>query len=258
MGGSHTTLSLISLTSENVRHSADPSITVTATHYLVAAMETQSKGTFPNLFGELDTPSWFRRLADIPGMRFEPHQTLDRTKLRGHDSVPKVEVYEFDGKPYQSLLWSINNGETSASPARQHALREYGGVSSTKLIRNAYQCLELPGCPSDYHFLIQSCAQELWKRRREEPCVLEDVENLCWLDIQLIQTRPDVITDEFAGEPKFYNVVAFSTLIEMYEREGFLQEAEEVAARAGAFKQCERDRQRLRERIAAVEAEDGD
>ena len=206
---------------------------------------------------EIDEPiNWFRRLGDIPGIRFAPSQSFDRTKLRGYNIVPKVHVYEFEGKRRQSLAWPIKNGEASASPAQQHAIVELGNLPSAKLLRNMYECIELPGRPSDYHFLIQSRAEELWKRRREEPSVLEEVEKLCWLDIRLIETRPDIIRDEYTEEPNFYRVVAFATLIDLYEREGFLREALGVSDRAAAFQQGEQHQQRLRARIAAVEAED--
>jgi hypothetical protein len=44
-------------------------------------------------------------------------------------------------------------------------------------------------------------------------------------------------------------------LVELFEREGALHEALEVAERAERFGQCERERDELRERIAAVENE---
>jgi hypothetical protein len=124
------------------------------------------------------------------------------------------------------------------------------------LVQNVYEGLELPGEGTDYHFLIQGCAKELWGRRRDEPDVLEEVERLCWLDIQLVESLPEAVMDEFSDEPRFYQVLSFDILIDLYEREGFLHEALEVADRAARHGQGFADRDRLAERIAAVETED--
>jgi len=128
-------------------------------------------------------------------------------------------------------------------------------VPTSKLILRMMEGLELPGISSDYHFVIQGCVEALWGRRRDEPEVFETVETLCWLDIRLIEARPDTITNEFGEKPSFYRVSAFGRLVELYEREGFLREALEVARRAAVFDQGQAHIERLEARIAALETE---
>jgi hypothetical protein len=198
---------------------------------------------------------WFRRLGDIPGLDYAGSPMVDRTKLRGHESVPKVISYEFEGKRREGLNWPQERGSGSASPAHHYAFGlEFKVLPTSKLILRMMEGLELPGISSDYHFIIQGCAEALWGRRRDEPEVFETIETLCWLDIRLIEARPDTITNEF-GEKRIYRVLAFGRLVELYEREGFLREALEVARRAAVFDQGQAQIERLEARIAALEAE---
>jgi len=147
---------------------------------------------------------WFRRFGDIPGVTYEPPSGVDRRRLSGHDAVPETQVFDFEGKRRETLRWPAGGGGGSASPAHGRAFGDSRDASTADLLKNVYQGLELPGEPSDYHFLIQGCADELWGRRRQEPKVLGEVEKLCWLDVQLIQARPDAVSDKFGEEPRFY------------------------------------------------------
>jgi hypothetical protein len=199
---------------------------------------------------------WFRRFGDIPSLDYNGSPTPDRTKLAGHDAVPEVVTFEIDGKNRQSLSWRQAHGSGSASPAQLHGGGETKDAPTAKVLLNLMEALELPGVPSDYHFLIQGCAEGLWTRRREEPEVYEIVEKLFSLDIRLIEARPNCVMIEYSEESTFFRVIAFQRLIDLYEREGFLREALDVALRANNFKQGEGYVERLRERIAAVEAED--
>ncbi len=128
-------------------------------------------------------------------------------------------------------------------------------ASADDLIRNVYEGLELPGEPSDYHFLIQGSASELWARRRQEPRVIGEVEKLCWLDIRLVEAWPGAASDKYSDEREFYAILSFGTLIEIYEREGFLAEAFEVAELAARYGQGDEARERLMQRIESVENE---
>lgn len=199
---------------------------------------------------------WFRRFGDIPGIQYAGDPRVDRSKLAGHDDVPKVIRYEFDGKRQQAFSWPLKGGSGSASPAHRHRSIEDGTATPAELLLNTLEGLELPGVASDYHFIIQGCAERLWARRREERQVFEIVESLCWLDIRLIEARPTAISLELGGKPSFFRVIAFQRLIDLYEREGFLKKALDIAIRAAAFQQGDIYAVRLRERIAALEAED--
>jgi hypothetical protein len=198
---------------------------------------------------------WVRRFGDIPGVTYRPPSGVDGKRLPRHEAVPEIYVFEFDGKRHESLWWPADGSGGSASPAKSRASGALD-APTRDLLRNVYEGLELPGEPSDYHFLIQGCADELWGRRGREPEVLEDVETLCWLDVQLIEACPDAIRNDSSDEPKFFNVLTFWILIDLYEREGFLHEALDVAERAARYGQGLEACDRLAERIAAVENED--
>lgn len=197
---------------------------------------------------------WFRRFAEIPGVAYEA-PGFDRRRLKGHNAVPEVHTIDRDQDvpgPRQTLWW----GSGSASPAHDRAFVDWNAMPTAKVLRKVAEALEVPGQPTDYHFAIQGAATALWSRRRAEPEVLDEVERLCWLDIRLIQARPDAISDEYRPEGGFHSVTAFKTLITLYEREGALREALEVATLAERFDQLGEKAEELRERLAVLEAED--
>jgi hypothetical protein len=196
---------------------------------------------------------WFRRFGEIPGIRFEASSSVNPRMLPGHDAIPTRHVFDFEGRRRETLLWP---GGGSASPAHERAFGDLSKVASADMLRNVYEGLELPGQPSDYHFLIQGSAQELWGRRKREAAVLSEVEKLCWLDLQLIEACPDTIRYERGDEQQFFRVPTFAILTSLFEREGFLREALDVAERAARFGQGSDTRDRLLERIAALESED--
>src|SRR5713101_7399102 len=187
---------------------------------------------------------WFRSLADIPRVGYERNPSVDRTQLPGHDAVPKKEVFTTEGKRHEALVWSIPGGTSSASPAHQFTPQD---TSTAGLLRYVGEVLELPGEASDYHFAIQRVIEDLWKRRREEPHVLPELERLCWLDVRLVEAVPEAISYEQSdGSRHFVRVLAFSRLVYLYEREGFLHEALDVAERANRFEQGDSDAEQLR------------
>jgi hypothetical protein len=121
-----------------------------------------------------------------------------------------------------------------------------------------YEALELPGETTDYHFIIQGCVEELWKRHRrhQDPSLLEHIEHLCWLDIRLVEAQPDAIAFDHNGAQRYFRVLAFEHLICLYEREGFLHDAFEVAQRAAKFSPEATYSEQLRQRLNRLEAED--
>lgn len=203
---------------------------------------------------------WYRRFADVPKVGYPGSPGVDRTKFPGHNSVPKIEVFRFDGERHESMIWPLPNGSTSASPAAtwQTSIRP-GETSAQTALRRLLEALELPGTLSDYHFAIQSCCDQLWNQdtRRAEAWVYPVIENLCWLDIHLVEAFPDVVRAENAAGPLFYRVTGFWTLIFLYRQEGYLYEAYDVAKRATKFDQHQKEFEELKERIAQLEAEGG-
>jgi hypothetical protein len=182
---------------------------------------------------------WFPRLADIPNVNYAGSPGVNRKRLFGHNATPQIAVSTFEGKRRESVWWPSRTGETSASPVTQHVSESTQRTDepSAVLLQQLREALELPGQPIDYHFAIQSCIEELWKwkRRRAEPALLAEIEQLCWLDIRLVEALPHIIAYEHRGEQQYYSITAFHHLIELYEREGFVAEALGVARRAARF-----------------------
>jgi hypothetical protein len=199
---------------------------------------------------------WFRRLAEVPGVGYEGSPGVDRTKLPGHDTVPKIDRYDYDVERREYMMWPMKDGSTSASPAKNWETKPRRGETEAQTaLRQLRETLELPGTLSDYHFAIQHCHDELRVDAREEPWVLEEVEQLCWLDIRLIEKYPETITNEYGGDRTYFGVSAFHRLIEMYEREGFLRGALEVARIGQRFEQRQGQVEEFEIRIARIEAE---
>lgn len=200
---------------------------------------------------------WFRRLAEVPGVDYSGDRKVRRSTLAGHNAVPRVVSHSFEGERREYLMWRTQDGDTSSSPAFHYGMASSSTMpdkSSPDLLRHLSEVLELPGVTSDYHFAIQRCIDEFWKRRRQEPNILSEIERLSWLDIKLIEARPSTITYERDGKTEFARVIAFGYLIQLYERNGYLFEALEVAHRAERFG-AESAVERLRDRLAQVDSE---
>jgi len=85
--------------------------------------------------------------------------------------------------------------------------------------------------------------------------MLEEVEHLCWLDIELLEAYPGVVEYELG---KFSRVLAYEGLVSLYETEGDFAGALEVAERGMSLGQEYLATQvdRLCARLAELEAED--
>ena len=182
---------------------------------------------------------------------------MRRATLPGHAIVPRLISHAFDGTRHESLTWASKDWHVSPSPASHHA-EEFAPPSGAPVqahLQRLREALELPGTTTDYHFAIQRCIEQLWKRRREEPNVLAEVEWLCWLDIKLVEARPATITSKRDGKTDFFRVLAFEYLIKLYEWEGYLSEALAVAEQAARFGQGAEGKE-LRMRLAQIAGEE--
>lgn len=212
---------------------------------------------------------WFKRLGDVPGIEYESPVPIDRGSLPRHDATPRqTRVSLFDGREFDELHWDAEKkGEyedfvTGRSPAQDHAwAADRDEIDSEALRTRLWESLELPGEPSDYHFAMQSAAALLWRRKVAEPDVLRWCEYLFRLDIRLIESCPDAIRNRYAEDDEsqapYYQATAFNSLTSMYEREGYLAEALDVATVAARFGQEQSRIDEVRERLEAVRAEDG-
>lgn len=207
----------------------------------------------------MNMEKWYPRLAEVPKLGYEGSPGVDRTRLPGFDLKPRVQRYEWDGKIRESLSWPMKDGSTSAAPATQLESTPLPGETPARTaLRHCREALELPGTLSNYHFIIQGAHEAMWKYRRREPWVVEEAERLCWLDLRLIQAHPEAITYEgfSKGEgPDYPRVLAFYRLISLYEAEGYLREALDVAKLAVRFDQLHRELERLEGKVRALDAE---
>ena len=201
---------------------------------------------------------WFARFGDIRGVEYVGRPEIDRSKLPGFASTPSVRVVEFDGKRRESLEWpglEPSTYSTGRAPASEWMDRS----TDRKLplmVQILHEALELPGQPADYHFAIQGCCDVLWNHRDEEPWILVEIENLCLLDIQLIESCPEAITFESVDNPGHYAYVkAFEFLIKMYVQEEYLQDALDVGRKAMVFHQQPVAVEKLAERLSNANAE---
>ena len=185
-------------------------------------------------------PEWFHRFGDIPGVKYTTPPDIDRTQLPGYDDVPQLRETRPQFQLPASLLWPAGNGRprSSGSPAfhcKVDDSRETRAMPAAAVLRRVAEGLELPGIPSDYHFQIQHGIYALARRQRREPELIPDIERLCWLDIALVQARPDAASTVVNGQRRFYDIQAFRELIQIYETRGDLADALKVAELAVNF-----------------------
>lgn len=207
----------------------------------------------------MDEIIWAQRLAELPGVGYEPPENIARPALKAGAAPPEVHRHTFDGKEHVSLWWKTPQGGTSASPAaRWFSQRELGEAETDKILSYLYQGLECPGTPSDYHFAIQNAHEALWRRRKENPGAVQAVERLCLLDLSLVEAYPDMLRLEYDEDVRYATILAFERLIKLYERAGDIEAALEVARRAQRFGQDRDAVERLEAKINALRAEEAD
>jgi len=78
------------------------------------------------------------------------------------------------------------------------------GFDSDELVRWVWESVELPGEPSDYHFLLQGAVEQLWGRRRTNPSGLHFVETFGYLDLALIEAAPQAVRLDEADPARGY------------------------------------------------------
>lgn len=195
---------------------------------------------------------WVERFADLVPA-YTPIAPVHPQGLPGWGLRPSIRRFSFDDEVTESLTWESGDGETSQSPASQHV-----GTSTdpARAVLTLAETLELPGEPDDYHFAIQQTVEELRRNADVDPTTLNLVEHLCWYDIHLAYAAPDALSVVRDGERQWYRMTTVSTLVRLYEREGALREAAQVATIASeAFDQMHDKAAALSEKLATVEAE---
>lgn len=191
---------------------------------------------------------WYPRFGDIPGVAYLTPEGLSLEKLPGYGMKPEIRRYDSGS----SLWW----GDTSRSPASSRSDYDDTRANVARITRRLEEVLELPGTASDYHFALLVGADSLYRRRYQEADALPAVERFCWLDIQVIEARPDAFLVDPTKSDDYYRFPTLSRLITLYSAEGYLREALAVVEKADRFGQAEGHREKLLARLATVEAED--
>jgi hypothetical protein len=122
------------------------------------------------------------------------------------------------------------------------------------ILQRLYETLELPGIASDYHFALLSAYESLSSHARRQPELYEDLEKLFLLDIALVERLPMTVRDDRDASP--FHAPAFARLVNLYERNGLLDEALAIAQRAAESGHGTELLEQMQERIAALRAED--
>jgi hypothetical protein len=202
--------------------------------------------------------NWFPCFAEVPGIIYESPKELNFNNLRGRGVVPEINYDVLDGKRHKSIMWKTEDGgTTSASPAHVWETKTLPGeTAAITVLRQVYEVLELPGTLSDYHFALQGAHEGLKKYIGKESWVLPAIEKLCWLNVRLIENHPKAISYENDRGIQYAQVSVFNRLISLYEKEGYLHEALEVANIAERFGYSCDVTERLEERIKLLESED--
>jgi hypothetical protein len=200
--------------------------------------------------GGVRSLEWFTRFGDVPGIDYPVPAGVDPRKLKGYGLKPKIQRHG-DLPPF--LLWDSDGDGYggSAAPAHERAFMDLGEKSLGFIRRNLVEALELPGIATDYHFTIQSACEQLWKRRVENPQYLTELERWSRLDLALVRARPHEFQYEHDGELNYYLIRAFGYLRSLYEKEGALIEALEVAEEESRYNPNEKQLEELRERVRA-------
>lgn len=198
-------------------------------------------------------PLWLPRLADDPRIQYAPPLVVDRRRLPGHGTQPRAgRLVLDDQEPF--LEWPGQDGWERSSPAdRWGCITEGREEDPTRIFTRLVEALELPGTPSDYHFLVQGGAESLWQHRRQHPWVLPVVEQFAWVSVRLAFTYRDTLR---LNDTMPLPVLAFGRLVGLYAREGWVREAAHVMALAEQYTgQPWHDREALLARVRVLDEE---
>lgn len=174
--------------------------------------------------------TWYKRLAAIPGIGYPGDENL-RKALPNANATPRVERFDFGDRMHEALVWKTRDGTSSASPVHEFAHGSHGDESPEETRDRVLQGLELPGTPSDYHFLIQSAHEQLWGQRRERPDQYPMIEWLCQLNLRLLEVHPETLWIGEDAASGLLRALAFDRLVSLYATEGFETEMIETATR---------------------------
>ncbi len=195
---------------------------------------------------------WVQRIGAISGLHHETAANINVRGLPGYGLTPSVRKYSFEGAARADLEWRWPDGSTTGYSPSSAWVNVEGEFTAAEKVLRLDESLELPGTPSEYHFALLRTYEFLWPSRRRQCEILSDIERLCLLDIQLVETVPSIINSDGV----IFSVPAFIHLIQLYELDGYLEDAFHLARRAAAIGQNEDNVNRLEKRTSESRSED--
>jgi len=201
---------------------------------------------------------WYPRLAAVLGINYPGSPDVERSRLATANVTPQIRRYQsVDGDDLpDSLWWAYGETESSQSPAAARAAALSGDYESW--VRAAQEAVELPGTPSDYHFILQGCVDTIWLRHRREPGALALFELFAWADLRLVAAhRTWFEFDKPDGGTGYYRIGTIDRLLGMLSREGAWRAALEVVEVAVTLRQGQAEKRRddLAACVAFLDAE---
>ncbi len=191
---------------------------------------------------------WFRRLGDVPQVGYAGSPRVDRLRLPGHDATPDPRFGS----------WPTPDGSTSQSPAKGHFGYEEEKGDPDAILQRVLEAIELPGTPTDYHFILLPGIEALWRAARYNPELIEQIEALCLLDLRLVEAYPTIVEFETPRGMTYVRIPAFDLLIRLYRENGFFEEARDIARRAHRFDNGGREAEAVEEAVKCLKEEDVD
>jgi hypothetical protein len=185
---------------------------------------------------------WLSSFNSIPGVAWEPLVAINVSSLRDRDataSVRRWESYSTPGEFHESLEWKSAAGrELHGSPANKHAEDDGRMLTPEGQAQRVSEALNLPGAPSDYHFLMLHAYEALWNARSRDVRAFGWIERLCLADISMFEALPGLAARADGGTIGIDTIPAFpafNRLTAMYQREGFLALAADLERRMDAL-----------------------
>lgn len=183
--------------------------------------------------------SWFPSLSAVPGNQWQPPRDIEVGSPLS-TAQPVVEELDAD-EPIAFIQWQDEHGNRLpddfgfGSPADSASRGMYEASSTREVLRIVSTALSLPGMKHDYFRVIDSGISGLWRQEDEDPVRLRMQEDLALLAIALLKTGlEETVVPPFAyHETENYLASAASpyrSLIQLYQKEGFLQEAAAIYA----------------------------
>lgn len=204
------------------------------------------------------TNAWYSRFHDVPGVWIPEGPPIDRTELRGYDSRPEIDEYEFDGRKRVSVMWPDGeDGGGSGSPAADWERHTRSGESEAETDRRyLYEQLELPGTTEDYYWALNEGIDSLYQHRRNHPWVLSFVEQLCLATADFVEANPDILGEASNDDGSRY-VTPIGVLLDLYVANGFLADALLVVRRARSLNHLPSVLDDIERRAATLLTEEG-